>query len=207
MKYTDDYLTFYEAYGRHEGKAEGQKAWDKLDMLDREAAQRDVEERNRLNAWSKNKRLITMPSTYLNQRRWEDDWKSTVESARANPDGEIGSGPRTYSNNMSEQPELTFWEQVFGRAWFLYVVVPARGGLEPDRALAIRDEMMKTDTPAFDDEIESGSMTKKQAAREVLAAFVNRLDKEFGENRAGLVLRQVDRGAAERFRMTGEEVV
>ena len=66
---------FYQAYPRHASKAPACKAWAKL-KPDDELRQRilsDVRRRVQGEWKGKDKQYIPHPSTYLNQRRWEDE--------------------------------------------------------------------------------------------------------------------------------------
>lgn len=78
--YTESYLAFYDAYPRHEGKRDGFKAWKGMPLASQQVALADVEKRNRHNAWSKNKKLVPLPATYLRGARYEDDWFATFKS-------------------------------------------------------------------------------------------------------------------------------
>ena len=69
---------FYAVYPRHEAKPAAEKAW-KRHNLDKMADTiiADVEARTAdTSQWKQvEKRFVPLPATYLNGRRWEDDWK------------------------------------------------------------------------------------------------------------------------------------
>ena len=78
------FAEFWEAYPRHEGgRANCEKAWVSK-KLDREADRILEDIRSRLadpGQWkSIEQRFIPHPKTYLNQRRWEDEWAPTKAS-------------------------------------------------------------------------------------------------------------------------------
>lgn len=74
--YTDDFEKFWTAYPRKEKKAEAVKVFAKIapdqELLDRMIS--DVQARARTEDWTKDGgKFIPHPTTYLNQRRWEDE--------------------------------------------------------------------------------------------------------------------------------------
>lgn len=72
-----DFTVWFDAYGKKVGKAVAMKAWSKLSKEDRDAALDDIVIRKRKMAdpsWS-NGQYQPNPATYLNQRRWEDEWQ------------------------------------------------------------------------------------------------------------------------------------
>ena len=77
----DSFSTFYAAYPRKVSKPAAQKAWAKLkpdaDLL--QAILNDISRRKRGEWAGKDMQYVPHPSTYLNQRRWEDDTAARVE--------------------------------------------------------------------------------------------------------------------------------
>lgn len=72
---TDHFAAFWSAYPRKEGKAKAAKTWktQKLDSLaDKIIA--DVDARIADPKQWDVAQFIPHPTTYLNQRRWEDEW-------------------------------------------------------------------------------------------------------------------------------------
>lgn len=75
---------FYEAYPRHVSKEPARKAWMKLKPDDdlREAILSDVRRRVTGEWKDKEVQYIPHPSTYLNQRRWEDEPQAATQTAQ-----------------------------------------------------------------------------------------------------------------------------
>lgn len=74
--YTDEFDQFWKAYPRKEKKAEALKSFKKIspdqELLDRMIS--DVQARSHTEDWTKDEgKWIPHPTTYLNQRRWEDE--------------------------------------------------------------------------------------------------------------------------------------
>lgn len=68
----DDFSEFWQAYPRREGKGAAEKAWRKLKAADRQAALDALP--NHRERWNGTERkFLPHPSTWLNQRRWEDE--------------------------------------------------------------------------------------------------------------------------------------
>jgi len=76
---------FWRVYPKKEKKQETLKAWLKL-KPDEELAERiikEVERRKQSYDWTKQKgAFVPMPSTYVNQRRWEDEWVDHPEEKK-----------------------------------------------------------------------------------------------------------------------------
>lgn len=77
QKTTDEtFEEFWAAYPRKDGKKVARQKWNRLkpDEETRKKILADIERRKRSPEWLKeNGRFIPMPSTYLNQQRWEDE--------------------------------------------------------------------------------------------------------------------------------------
>jgi hypothetical protein len=71
--YPDDFLKFWRAFPRKDGKREALKAWQKLTRDEKAAAIADVPPRCANNWAGRETEKIPHASTYLNQKRWEDD--------------------------------------------------------------------------------------------------------------------------------------
>lgn len=142
MTYSEDYLEFYKAYPRHEGKADGQKAWTGLSDGDKAAALADVQKRKRMGAYSSNKRLIQLPASYLRARRWEDDWMDTVQSSRN--DDLPNTGMPVVKETVAEI-QLPWRERLINRCFKSYMLVSiGAGGLpDTDNAIIIKHEVLK----------------------------------------------------------------
>ncbi|NYF21938.1 hypothetical protein HDC36_003414 [Xanthomonas sp. JAI131] len=83
---TAKFAEFYQVYPRHEARPDAAKAWRKNNceaMADRIVAElktRTAEDPQ----WSKErKRYIPLPATYLNGRRWEDQWRDGGDGGSA----------------------------------------------------------------------------------------------------------------------------
>lgn len=70
---TDLFDKFYEAYPRKENRASAEKAWKKIDPDLYEMIIADVINRSLNHDGWKDKQFISHPSTYLNQKRWNDE--------------------------------------------------------------------------------------------------------------------------------------
>ena len=76
--YPDDFLEFYNAYGYAKSKSKAYQSWKKLSKKDKKAAI------DAIPAYKEdckaNDREMKYPSTYLNQRTWEDDFDISKKS-------------------------------------------------------------------------------------------------------------------------------
>ena len=76
--YPDDFLEFYNAYGYAKSKSKAYQSWKKLSKKDKKAAI------DAIPAYKEdckaNDREMKYPSTYLNQRTWEDDFNISKKS-------------------------------------------------------------------------------------------------------------------------------
>jgi hypothetical protein len=73
-----EFEEFWKAYPRKTGRLIAKKKWARLGTFDREAAMKKLAEYKQTFAWQqslKNDGGLYIPhaSTFLNQRRWEDD--------------------------------------------------------------------------------------------------------------------------------------
>ena len=66
---------FYDTYPLHKSKQQAEKSWNRLSLKDKKAAYDRLPEY--LADCARCRRNIKHPSTYLNQRTWEDDFSST----------------------------------------------------------------------------------------------------------------------------------
>ena len=75
-EYTSDFLKFYDEYPKHKGKEQAWKAWQKLngtvptvdDLILK------IQEQSKSEQWTKDDgKYIPHPSTWLNDKRWEDE--------------------------------------------------------------------------------------------------------------------------------------
>lgn len=171
MKYEQDYLDFYEVYPRHEGKADGQKAWNSLSESDKAAAKADVGKRNRAYAWSSNKKLVALPATYLRGARFEDDWQSTLESSRKGDDLP-NTGPLIPQVTVP-QIEISWQERMLNRLFRSYVFC-AMGLPEVKTALKLKKKLLSDEAKVLEAE-------EYPVQAETLAKlFVAGLDADYG---------------------------
>lgn len=68
--YTEDFESFWKVYPRHESKSQAMKSW-KTAKPDLQIVLKAVEVQKKGEQWQKN--IIPHASTWLNQRRWEDE--------------------------------------------------------------------------------------------------------------------------------------
>jgi len=74
FKYPDDFEEFWRVFpGSTDGKREALKAWKKLTSVEKATAIADLPLRLAANWAGKETDKIPRASTYLNQKRWEDD--------------------------------------------------------------------------------------------------------------------------------------
>ena len=77
FRYPDDFEEFWRIFpGSTDGKREALKAWKKLSALERATAMADLPLRLTANWAGKETDKIPRASTYLNQKRWEDDLRA-----------------------------------------------------------------------------------------------------------------------------------
>lgn len=68
----DDFQNFWVKYPKHEAKKKALAAWHRLTMQDRLAALAGIDRWKETPRW-KDPQFIMLASTYLNERRWEDE--------------------------------------------------------------------------------------------------------------------------------------
>jgi len=73
FKYPDDFEEFWRIYPNGNGKREALRAWKKLTSIEKATAAADVPRRLTANWAGKETDDLPHASTYLNQKRWEDD--------------------------------------------------------------------------------------------------------------------------------------
>jgi hypothetical protein len=79
----DGFDEFWEAYDKKEGKSTAQRAWRRLSKADRQAAMDGIVNYHALRP---DPQYRKQPTTYLNQRTWEDEaTQSTGSRASSNP--------------------------------------------------------------------------------------------------------------------------
>lgn len=81
--------TFWAAYPRHTNKAMARKAWEKLRLTSQEYASllRAIEAQKQSPQWQRDDgQYIPHPSTWLNQRRWEDELPAAQQTTTCTGD-------------------------------------------------------------------------------------------------------------------------
>ena len=84
-----DFNSFWEAYPKKVGKADAQKAWQKIKGVSLDEILKAIEQQKQSRQWQ-DKQYIPNPSTWLNQQRWMDELP--VGSPKEIPKGASGLG-------------------------------------------------------------------------------------------------------------------
>lgn len=79
----DEFGAFWAVYPKRVGKTPAQRAWNRLKISEREHAVRDVQARIRGDPqWLRDGgQFVPNPATYLNQRRFDDDWQAKANGS------------------------------------------------------------------------------------------------------------------------------
>lgn len=85
---TERFNTFWEAYPKKTGKGAAEKAFRKIkpsgDLLQKML--KAIEAQKRSDQWRRdNGQFIPLPTTWLNQKRWEDDCNTSIKIETSNP--------------------------------------------------------------------------------------------------------------------------
>ena len=107
----ESFLRFYSAYPRKVAKLDAQKAWTKIPNHDQLLPKilAALESAKSSDDWKKEDgRFIPYPATWLNGRRWDDDFKPTVAPAKpaASPDVCVLGAERW---TLARPPQRKFW--------------------------------------------------------------------------------------------------
>ena len=77
---------FYKQYPKKQGKATALKSWNKIKNLDFDLIMAALKEQKQSTAWRKdNGQFIPLPSTWLNQERWDDEVEVDINKLSSNP--------------------------------------------------------------------------------------------------------------------------
>ena len=105
MPLPGDFDTFWACYPRKQGKAEARKTWTRLDPADRADAM------DALVVWCEfwrlagtDQRFIPHGSTWVNQRRWEDDVPAIPQPALTRTPGAAGIDAVRRIANAQQRP-------------------------------------------------------------------------------------------------------
>lgn len=191
-EYTDDFIKFYDVYPRHEGKRDGFKAWKTMPLAAQSAALADVEKRNRHNAWSKNRKLVPLPATYLRGARYEDDWFSTFKSEQ-NED-KPNTGQVDYRTPEPEGPfQANKWHRCanyFMLRWLMLLTQRGRK-LSTDElrdAVRLRNKLYREAGQAMQEEIDSG-VSSGEVTMMYGKMMLDWLDERFGTGISDRIIR------------------
>ena len=85
---TERFDTFWKAYPKKTGKGAAEKAFQKIkpsgDLLQKML--KAIEAQKRSDQWQRdNGQFIPLPTTWLNQKRWEDDCNTSIKIETSNP--------------------------------------------------------------------------------------------------------------------------
>ena len=81
-EYSKEFIEFWLMYPRKAGKPAAYRSWNRA-KPDIEKVRTHITKQSRSEQWQ-NKKFIPMPSTYLNQRRWEDEPDQEVNANAIN---------------------------------------------------------------------------------------------------------------------------
>lgn len=83
---TELFEMFYKKYPKKQAKSSALKAWGKIKNLDFDLIMESLEEQKQSDAWRKdNGQYIPMPTTWLNQERWNDEVEVDIKKKSGNP--------------------------------------------------------------------------------------------------------------------------
>lgn len=177
-----EFADFWKVWPRRVSRPTAEKSWQKLTPGEQKAVIADVEKRTRMRFWPANKKRIPHAATYLNQRRWEDEWVDEVGTDTDKPN----SGAYVPRPPAAE-PALPWFESMLNRTFrdWMFVHFGRHGCGVPDAAAAALKEkraVLDQVVPAFMEELDSGAMQRGEVAREIADAFLNRLDIAYQRN-------------------------
>lgn len=100
----DRFSDFWSVYPKKVGKAPAQKAWKKLKDAEKQKAIDDVMKRKVMDAsWlKKNGQYIPNPSTYINQKRFDDEWNQQPDLFSQATS--VNTDPSSITINVSAEP-------------------------------------------------------------------------------------------------------
>lgn len=100
------FADFYEIYPRKVNKESAMKAWAKISPELHEVILEDVKNRTVNHIGWQDRQYIPHPSTYLNQKRWEDE----IEVAQKNPVSAANRKPGFVKQPMQRPDYSAIWE-------------------------------------------------------------------------------------------------
>lgn len=115
-----DFNSFWEAYPKKVGKADAQKAWQKVKGVTLDVILQAIEQQKQSRQWQ-DKQYIPNPSTWLNQARWMDELPSASSAPYSSKDipkgasGTLGEAEMEAIRQAMAQPAYDFSEE--DEAW------------------------------------------------------------------------------------------
>jgi len=186
--YTAMFERFWAAYPRKTAKFKAFSSW--VNHVDEKetggACVADVEKRNRMRFWHVDKAKIPMPTTFLNQRRWEDDWEDEVKTRGKETHATYRKMPEP---SVDTGPLLSGWETMTNRLMRNYLF--KAGGLTDAQLTVfkrVKGRILGQMIPVIDEELAGcESDESKKAMREEMSwmlakALMNNLDIDLGMN-------------------------
>ena len=187
-KYTDLFEKFWQAYPRNVAKPAAFRAWqkqvDEQDAFLPNAVIGDVEKRTRMRWWSADKSKIPHPSTWINQRRWEDEgWEDDIKTRGKENDNKPSSGAVEYTP-IEDEYDFNSWQQMQNRMMrnYIWICTMTRrkiSHVQLERLIAIKNDTYAETIGAIREEIETADDTRKakaEMAQMLIETMLNRFD-------------------------------
>lgn len=184
MEYSERFERFWEVYPRKVGKFEASKAFEKLNEDDQQQAVADVRRRSQRNWWSSTPKLIAHASTYLNQRRFEDEWQADLEVRYE----AVPVAPR---RRMEENPGAGHdnWGRGANRIALQWLRKGHVKEIEP--LVKIKNDTLAEMRTALAEETEAGR--GREASLLLAEMILSRLDLHYGTTRKNGIMASVAR--------------
>ena len=188
--YTESFEKFWKAYPRRVGKMGAFKSWqshvDETDAFLPKAVIDDIEKRNRLRFWHADKSKIPMPSTFLNQHRWEDeDWEDEIKTRGKENMATYTAMPMP--TVKIDEPQLNGWEMMCNRLMRSYLF---KAGGFTDAQLKIfvkaKHRVLKQFLSAIDEELSTAANAdevkkiKQEMGTSMAQTLMSNLDHDLG---------------------------
>lgn len=121
-KYTEAFLRFWKAYPRKTAKLKAFQSWQNhVDETDRDSVTQiigDLEKRTRARFWAADQSKIPMPTTFINQHRWEDEWEPEVKTRGKETMATYSKMPEA---KVDDAPKLSNWRMMLNRIMRDYI--------------------------------------------------------------------------------------
>lgn len=194
-KYTAKFEQWWEAYPRKTAKFKAFQSWQShVDENETALAViADTEKRGRMRFWATDKSKIPMPTTFLNQHRWEDEWEDEVKTR-----GRETLATHTRHSEENVEPEVDtghgkgYWMSMLHRLGLKYIQLS--GGLSDvmvKQMVAEKNKVHAEMIASITEEIEMAS--DKKAAKHEMAwllaeTMLNRFDAMTGRTYKPMIL-------------------